>query len=121
MKTVYIAGPYTHPDPVENTNKAIRVGDYLRELGYTPYIPHLSLLWHMVCPHEPDYWYKYDLEWLAKCDCLLRLSGESWGADQEVNFAFEHRIPIFQSVDEVVAWANALPYVVVPVPDSPDD
>jgi len=119
---VYIAGPYTHPDPVENTHKAIYMADTLRELGFIPFCPHTTLLWHMVCPHEPDYWYKYDLDWLAQCDVLLRLPGESWGADEEMKFAIAHDIPVVRSVDELVAWATYRNYTVLPdIPGGPDD
>lgn len=119
---VYIAAPYTHPDPVENTHKAIRMADSLRELGFTPFVPHLSLLWHMVRPHEPDYWYKYDLDWLLQCDVLLRLPGDSWGADEEVKFAIAHDIPVVRSVDELIAWVQHRNGRVMPEPpDGPDD
>jgi nucleoside 2-deoxyribosyltransferase len=119
---VYLAGPYTHPDPVENTNKTILVADALRDLGFVPFVPHMTLLWHMVKPHEPDYWYAYDLEWLAQCDVLLRLPGDSWGADEEVKFAIAHDIPVVRSVDELLAWCQAREYVVMPEPpDGPSD
>lgn len=119
---VYIAAPYTHPDPVENTHQVILTADSLRDLGFVPFVPHLSLLWHMVKPHEPAYWYAYDLEWLLQCDVLLRLPGDSWGADEEVKFAIAHDIPVVRSVDELLAWARARVFVVVPEPsDEPDD
>ena len=71
-------------DPVRNTHEAIMVGERVRELGHIPYVPHLNLLWHIVVPHEPNYWYLYDLAWLDVCDCLIRLPGESKGAEIEV-------------------------------------
>jgi len=80
---VYVAGPYTNPDPVENTHNAIHAGVMLRDAGYCPVIPHLSLLTNIVVPRPPEYWYDWDLGLLERCDIMLRLPGESWGADEE--------------------------------------
>lgn len=101
-KLVYVAGPYALPDPVENTHKAIKAADELIELGFIPVVPHLSLLWHIVSPKGADFWYAYDLEILRRCDALLRLPGESRGADGEVEFCQKWTcIPVFYSVDEL--------------------
>jgi len=83
----YVAGPYSLGDPVENTNRAIRVGDHLESLGFVPIIPHLSLLWHMVVPHPAQFWYDITAEWLKRCDLVYRLNGKSKGADEEVALA----------------------------------
>lgn len=104
MCYVYIAGPYTHPDPVANTRAAMEMGDRLAVLGMAPYVPHLSLFWHLLFPHPVDWWYEFDLHWLARCDCLLRLPGESKGADDEVEYALAHGIPVFRSLDGLLHW-----------------
>ena len=83
----YVAGPYSLGDSVENTNRAIRVGDHLESLGFVPIIPHLSLLWHMVVPHPAQFWYDITAEWLKRCDLVYRLNGNSKGADEEVALA----------------------------------
>lgn len=96
VKYIYIAGPYTHPDPVVNTRRAIEAGEILRSMGFVPFIPHLTHLWHLVKPHSIDYWYDFDIEWLKRCDGLIRLPGESVGADKEVEIARIMGIPIFE-------------------------
>ena len=98
---VYVAGPYTKPDPCINTYEAVKVGDELVALGHTPYIPHLSHFWHTMSPKAYDWWLKYDLEWLDVCDIVLRLPGKSPGADKEVEFAETHGIPVVHSVRDV--------------------
>ena len=104
---IYIAGPYMHPDPVENTHKTIRIADDLQSNGLiTAYVPHLSLLWHMVVPHDAAHWYDYDLSILARCDALLRIPGKSQGADDEVRFAYCHRIPVFYETSTLLNWAK---------------
>ena len=95
MKYIYVAGPYTGGDPVLNVRKAIEAGEQLIALGFVPFIPHLSHLWHLVSSHDIEYWYSYDIEWLIKCDALLRLPGDSKGADAEVALALELDIPVF--------------------------
>ena len=102
MKYIYVAGPYSNGDPVLNTRKAIEAGELLIELGFVPFIPHLTHLWHLVSPHEIDYWYDYDNEWLNKCDALLRLPGESEGADAEVNRMFAIGKYVYFSIDALV-------------------
>ncbi len=100
MKYIYIAAPYTINDPVTNTGDAIRSANILAEEGYIPFIPHLTLFWHYLRPHSIDFWYKYGIEWLKKCDCLIRLPGESSGADREIAIAELLRIPIYYSILE---------------------
>ena len=100
---VYVAGPYTKVDTIINIQQAIAAGDKLRDLGFTPFIPHMTYAWHMLYPHTIEYWYHYDLEWLEKCDALLRLPGESEGADKEVKYArLICNIPVFFSINDLV-------------------
>lgn len=99
---VYVAGPYTKGDVVINVRHAILVGNKLREMGFTPYIPHLSCFWHMVVPHKQiDFWYDYDFEWLAVCDAVFRFPGESVGADNAFAWAKVHGIPVYSSFAEI--------------------
>lgn len=103
---VYIAGPYTNPDPVENTRNAIKFGMALYDEGQVAVIiPHLSLLSHMVEPRDIDYWYEFDLDQLDHCHALYRMRGESTGADAEVEHARARGIPIFgDDLDGLRAW-----------------
>lgn len=104
---VYVAGPYIRPDPVENTHKTIRVADELHDSGLvTAHVPHLTLLWHAITPQPADHWYAYDLAVLARCDALLRLPGDSTGADNEVAFARERGIPVFYDPEALLMWAS---------------
>lgn len=84
---VYIAGPITLGDRTLNLRSAIVAGDAVLRAGHIPFIPHLNDLWHLVCPHSVATWYALDEHWIAKCDVLIRLPGESVGADSEVKLA----------------------------------
>ena len=93
---IYVAGPYTQPDPVANTHAVIRIADSLLDAGFTPLIPHLTLAWHLVSPKPYDTWLTYDRHLLARCDVLLRVPGYSHGATQECTFADELAIPVIR-------------------------
>lgn len=104
---VYVAGPYTSPDPVLNTHLMIEIADRLVEGGVvTPVVPHLTLLWHLVKPRELGFWYEYDLAIVAKCDAVFRVTGPSTGADKEVVFAQSRGIPVFYDEATLLEWAH---------------
>ena len=98
---IYVAGPYTKGDIAVNVRNAIAMGEQLAERGFSPYVPHLTHFWHLIFPHHVTYWYALDAEWIPKCDGLLRIPGESIGADREVAMARELGIPVFESLREI--------------------
>jgi len=100
---VYIAGPYSKGDVAINVRNAIAAGDRLYEAGFVPFIPHFTHFWHMLFPKEYERWLEYDNYWLPDCDCVLRLPGESGGADKEVDFARKLGKRIFMSEDDLRA------------------
>ena len=102
MLYVYIAGPYTQGNPEQNVANALAAAEELCAGKMTPYIPHLTHYWHINTPHTYQFWMELDQGWLKKCDALVRLQGISPGADEEVAYAIEHHIPVFQSVEECI-------------------
>jgi hypothetical protein len=103
MITVYIASPYTLGDVAVNVRESLLMADKLVELGYAPYPPLYSHFWHFLSPKPYETWVELDNEWVLRCDVLLRLPGESSGADAEVALAKEHGIPVFNSIKELTA------------------
>lgn len=51
-------------------------------------------------PYED--WYEQDLAWVAVSNAVLRLPGESTGADKEVEFATANGIPVFHDLKELI-------------------
>lgn len=102
---VYIAGPYTKPDPCVNTFNAVQAGQKLLEAGHYPFVPHLTHFWHTMAPNPYEKWLELDMEWLKVSDCVLRLSGESSGADAEVAEAEALGIPVFHNINQVLAFS----------------
>lgn len=94
---IYVAGPYTKPDPVENVRLAIGWAEEIENHGCAVFIPHLSMLWHLVSPADINRWYVRDLEVLDHCTALLRFPGLSVGADREVEYAGKLGLPVFDA------------------------
>ena len=100
---VYVAGPYTQGDVAVNVRNAILAGDELIGAGHEPFLPHLSHFQHLLCPRHYETWMRLDLSWLATCAALVRLPGDSSGADREVAQAVRIGLPVFFSVQELLA------------------
>jgi hypothetical protein len=100
---IYVAGPYTKGDVAVNVRTALAVANELADLGFAPYVPHLTHFWHLIFPRPYDYWLELDNEFLPYCDALLRIPGESSGADKEVQLARSLNKPVLNSVNEIKA------------------
>lgn len=109
MKRVYVAGPYTQGDVAVNVRAAMCAGTMILDLGHAPYIPHLMHFVHMIYPKPYEVWMKLDAHWINYCDAMLRLPGESVGADREVGFAKALGIPVFESIEALEKWLKARP------------
>lgn len=101
MKTVYIASPYTKGDVAVNVRESFLAADKLVELGFVPFPPLFCHFWHFLSPKTYEIWMMLDREWVLRCDALLRLPGESKGADEEVELALKNNIPVFYSIAQL--------------------
>jgi len=104
MIKVYIASPYTLGDVAVNVKRQIDAADELMNLGFVPFAPLYSHFQHMVHPRPYQDWIKIDLEWVKVVDCVLRLDGESTGADGEVDFATELGKPTFYNYKDLIKY-----------------
>ena len=98
---IYISGPFTLGDQIVNVRNACLVGDEILKLGHWPVVPHLTAFWHAITPKSWQEWLDIDLAILNKCDALLRLPGESKGADAEVRKAQELGLKVYFDLSEV--------------------
>lgn len=101
---VYVAGPYTRPDPITNTQAAVDVAEAVHAAGGVPLVPHLTMLWHLISPHDLDFWYAYDLEVMRRCDAVYRIPGDSTGADAEIADANERGQLVFHELHLLLDW-----------------
>ena len=102
MIKVYIASPYTLGDIAVNVKLQIDTVDELMDLGFAPFAPLYSHFQHMVHPRSYKDWIDVDLEWVKACDCVLRIGGESKGAEGEVLLAKQLDKPVFYDIESLV-------------------
>lgn len=104
---VYIAGPYTNPDPVENVHNTCKFATELMQMTplWVPFVPHLTMLWHAITPMPYETWLDVDLAHMANCDAVIRLPGASSGADAEIAYARTIILPVFH-VTEINGGLN---------------
>lgn|SRR5574341_77059 len=95
---VYISGPLRSSGSIwDNVKRACAIADFLLAAGHAPYVPHLNAHWAALHHHDESVWLKLDLEWLGYCECLVRLPGDSKGADAEDAEAVRLGIPVVKS------------------------
>lgn len=75
--------------------------------GFAVLNPMLTMLhpdaWNI--PHRA--WLENDLPWVAVSDVVLRLPGESTGADEETAFAESLGVPVVYLYEELLRWKTA--------------
>lgn len=102
-KRVYIAGPYTKGDVALNVRTTIFAAQQILEAGHVPFVPHLYHFWHVIIPGAYEQWTRLDLAWIEVCDVLVRLPGDSDGADGEDLRARELGMSVYYSVADFLA------------------
>lgn len=123
---VYIAGPITKGNLADNVNQATAMFVQLAKLGFAPLCPHWSVYskpcgnadWQgdrTLCygtrngnrdMSHAD-WIGVDLPWVEVADALIRLPGDSSGADAEVSHAVARGVPVFYDLGSLVAHFQA--------------
>lgn len=126
MKRIYIAGPIRKGSIVENVGQADDAMLAIMAAGHAPFNPMLSCFAGASAAHLKDGtqfiphplahgafrdmgaepWLLMDLAWVEVSDAVLRLPGESSGADGEVAHATAKGIPVFHDLDECIRWAT---------------
>jgi hypothetical protein len=104
-RLVYVSGPISKGDQFRNVQSGIDAYNDLMDEGIDAYCPHWTLFAHMTRPRTHDQWMRHDLDViLPRCNAVLRLPGESIGADMEVQRARELGIPVFESLAGLRRW-----------------
>lgn len=76
------------------------------DMGHCPIVPLLSHYLHIHRRRPYEDWIRMDLAIVPRADILLRLPGESKGADGEVALAEKLGVPIAFGWDELVAFLS---------------
>ena len=103
MRTkVYLSGPITLGDREHNFQQACDAHKRLMAAGFAVMNPILTMqipdCWDI--PH--DEWIAADLPWVAAADVVMRLPGESTGADEECEFAGIAGVPVYTDIDQLI-------------------
>lgn len=98
---IYVASPYSIGDQLANVKTSLLAANALIDMGHVPFAPLLSHFWNEITPRSYEDWLKLDFEWIRRCDAVLRIPGESHGADAEVRFAQELGLPVFYGLEAV--------------------
>ena len=130
-KRIYLAGPISRGNLADNVNQATAAFVALAKAGFAPWCPHWSV-YSKPCRSDSGVcdnggyiregaclvtgtrngneemshadWLGVDLAWVEVADAVLRLPGESTGADQECAYARHVGIPVLHSVAEVLGF-----------------
>lgn len=97
---VYLSGPLTKGDRSHNVCQFMQAHEVLMKAGFAVMNPGLTALIPWAWDMEYKAWIASDLPWVEVADLVIRLPGESVGADMEVEHAEQLGIPVqrFHSV-----------------------
>lgn len=98
---IFVASPYSIGNKSRNVGNSMIAGNEILKKGHTPFLPLLSHYWDCIYPKPESVWYAIDRVTLSRCDAVLRLPGESKGADSEVELALMLEIPVYFDIDEI--------------------
>ncbi len=104
MKRIYIAAPFTG-DVDANCARAIDAAEEVLRAGFLPFVPHLYRAWDARHAGPYEQWMALCFAEIDRCDALLRLPGASAGADREVVYAIERRLPVVRCVGDLLDLA----------------
>lgn len=108
MKVVYIAGKFrgaNHWEIHRNVFEAEALALEVWKIGMVAICPHANTA-HFQDTMPDGTWLEGDLEILSRCDALLAVDNweDSEGAKKEIEFAYEHKIPVFFDAPSLLAW-----------------
>jgi hypothetical protein len=101
---IFISSPYSNGDQQANMRRQIDAAQALRERGHHA-LPPLVVGhgWDKVHPATWQEWMEWCLVFLPCCDAVLRLDGESIGADIEERAAKEIGMVVYRRIEDVPA------------------
>lgn len=104
---LYLSGPISNGGTLSqgqqwcNAIQAMAIATDLSKGGIWVHVPHLTVLFDLMGGRSWEEWLGHDYPLVGLCDGILRLPGESKGANLEVKWAREAGKDIFYNVDAV--------------------
>jgi len=95
---VYVIAPYggKGEEVAENIRLAIEAAEEIVKGGGIPFVPHLYHLWHLITPHDKEFWMRQDRQWIWSCDYAVRVGGESEGCTKDEELCEALGIEVFK-------------------------
>lgn len=102
-KLIYLAGPMALGNMADNIGQAWAAAERLRDAGFTPITPQDNFFGSIVGKRRSHAeWLDIDEPLVHVSAAVLRLPGESKGADREVEWATAAGIPVFHNVETLL-------------------
>jgi hypothetical protein len=117
---IYLASPYSHPDPAareERFHAACRAAAALLRAGHAVFSPiaRSHALARHGLPADWTFWQRYDRDLLARCDAVVVLTLDGWetsvGVREEIRIARELGKPVRYLAPELARVSPTLAYV----------
>lgn len=108
MLRIYIACPYSIGDKDRNVLAAIEAAELIMKAGHRPVNPLLLHYHNSIFQHGYDDWLEQDFSDIVTCKLLVRLPGESRGADREVAFAKEYGLEVFYGMEILLEYLQGV-------------
>ncbi len=107
---IYVAGPYRNKSNwviAQNIRKAETLCLEVWRAGMVALSPHLNTE-HFQYELPDDTWLGGDLELIRRCDAVLLVDGwpKSQGTLDEVRFANSLKIPVLESLEDLIIWSR---------------
>lgn len=103
-KIIYLAGPMALGNMADNIGRAWEAAERLRDAGFTPITPQDNFFGSIVGKRRSHAeWLDIDEPLVHVSVAVLRLPGESKGADKETKWANAARIPVYEDVERLIA------------------
>jgi len=109
VKYIYIAGPYSQGNTMDNIQKACAIAEILADEGYIPFVPHLMGFMHLQGQRPESYWKNIGLQWVDRCDAVYRLRGDSPGTDEECKRALSQGKIVYHSMLSLLGYEPVTP------------
>lgn len=101
---IYLASPYSHPDPVIKKTRFLLVEQCTAGLinqGYlvwSPIVHCYEMALKFQLPDHADFWKQYNFDFIRRCDAMFVLQIEGWqeskGVQMELHLAKEIILPV---------------------------
>lgn len=103
---IYLSGPITKGDRTLNFATACSIHKELMERGFSVLNPMLSMMHPDAWVIDHETWLENDLPWVACADIVLRLLGESKGAEAECRLAELSGVEVTTSWHRLMEWKD---------------